>query len=52
VPTAAFEAIRDHLAFYPGPMDRCTVDGAAVEAQPGRFYGGWITPDIVGPFKG
>jgi uncharacterized protein (DUF427 family) len=51
-PTPAFEAIRDHLAFYPGPMDSCTVDGVEVEAQPGRFYGGWITPDIVGPFKG
>jgi uncharacterized protein (DUF427 family) len=51
-PTPAFEAIRDHLAFYPGPVDSCTVDGVAVEAQAGRFYGGWITPDIVGPFKG
>jgi uncharacterized protein (DUF427 family) len=51
-PTPAFEAIRDHLAFYPGPMDSCTVDGVEVEAQAGRFYGGWITPDIVGPFKG
>jgi hypothetical protein len=33
-------------------VDRCTVDGKAVRPQPGGFYGGWITPDIVGPFKG
>ncbi len=51
-PTAAFEPIRDHVAFYPAAMDRCSVDGEIVVPQPGRFYGGWITPDVVGPFKG
>jgi uncharacterized protein (DUF427 family) len=51
-PTPAFESIRDHIAFYAGPMDSCTVDGAPVTPQPGGFYGGWITPDIKGPFKG
>ena len=33
-------------------MDECTVNGERVRPQPGRFYGGWITSDIVGPFKG
>jgi hypothetical protein len=33
-------------------MDQCTVDGEAVRAQDGDFYGGWITEKIVGPFKG
>jgi len=33
-------------------MDRCLVDGEEVTPQPGGFYGGWITKDIVGPFKG
>jgi hypothetical protein len=33
-------------------MNSCTVDGEQVRPQPGRFYGGWITDDIVGPFKG
>jgi hypothetical protein len=33
-------------------MDSCTVEGEAVRPQPGRFYGGWVTDDIVGPFKG
>ena len=51
-PVARFAALRDHLAFYAGSMERCTVDGEVVEAQPGGFYGGWITPDVVGPFKG
>ena len=51
-PTAAFRAMKDCVAFYAGPMDLCTVDGEAVKPQPGGFYGGWITSDIVGPFKG
>ena len=51
-PTASFTPIKDHLAFYAGPMDACLVDGEKVRPQPGEFYGGWITKDIVGPFKG
>jgi uncharacterized protein (DUF427 family) len=51
-PTPAFAAIAGAVAFYPAPMDRCTVDGEVVEPQPGGFYGGWITGDLVGPFKG
>ena len=33
-------------------MDRCTVDGEEVRPQPGGFYGGWVTSQVVGPFKG
>ena len=51
-PSGSFEAIRDHIAFYPGRMDACYVDNERVTPQPGGFYGGWITEDIVGPFKG
>lgn len=51
-PTPAFAGIKDHIAFYPRPMDACHVDGELVQPQPGEFYGGWITSDIVGPFKG
>jgi uncharacterized protein (DUF427 family) len=51
-PSPGFERIRDHLAFYPSRVDRCTVDGEPVTAQPGDFYGGWITAEIRGPFKG
>lgn len=51
-PTPDFAPIRDFLAFYPGLMDACYVDGQLVVAQPGDFYGGWITPDLCGPFKG
>ena len=51
-PTGNFAALKDHLAFYAHLMDACYVDGELVEPQPGNFYGGWITPDVVGPFKG
>jgi uncharacterized protein (DUF427 family) len=50
-PTPSFRAITDHLAFYPALL-ACAVDGAAVQPMPGGFYGGWITPRVVGPFKG
>ncbi|MFK4834731.1 DUF427 domain-containing protein [Microbacterium sp. ZW T2_14] len=51
-PTAGFESLARRVAVYAGDMDLCTVDGVEVVPQPGRFYGGWITPEIVGPFKG
>lgn len=51
-PVPAFEPIRDHVAFYPSRMDQCYVDHELARAQEGDFYGGWITSDIVGPFKG
>lgn len=51
-PTAAFAPIKDYIAFYPSKMEACYVDGERVQAQAGDFYGGWITNDIVGPFKG
>ncbi len=51
-PTPSFALLRDHVAFYAGPFDRCTVDGETVTPQPGSFYGGWITSRVVGPFKG
>ena len=51
-PTPGFEPLAGHLAFYAQLMDRCLVDGEVVQANEGGFYGGWITSDIVGPFKG
>lgn len=51
-PVDAFAPLKDHIAFYPGRVDACTVDGEAVTPQAGRFYGGWITSDQAGPFKG
>ncbi len=51
-PVPAFAALRDHIAVYPGRMDACYLDDELVQAQPGDFYGGWITSDIEGPFKG
>jgi uncharacterized protein (DUF427 family) len=51
-PVPAYALLRNHVAFYAEPMDRVTVDGETVRPQPGGFYGGWITSDVVGPFKG
>ena len=50
-PRPRFERISGFVAFYPGRV-ACFVDGERVEPQPGGFYGGWITSDVVGPFKG
>ena len=49
-PLPGAEALAMCVAFYAGALD-CRVDGAAVRPQPGGFYGGWITPDLAGPFK-
>jgi uncharacterized protein (DUF427 family) len=51
-PAGAYREIKDHVAFYPSRMDACWVGGEKVRAQEGDFYGGWITPNVVGPFKG
>jgi uncharacterized protein (DUF427 family) len=50
-PSHGYEALRDHVAFYPGRVD-AWLDDERVDAQAGDFYGGWITADLVGPFKG
>ena len=50
-PSRAFSVLRDYVSFYPGRVE-CYVDGERVRPQAGGFYGGWITSDVVGPFKG
>jgi uncharacterized protein (DUF427 family) len=50
-PRARYDRLRNYVAFYPGRV-ACFVDGERVQPQPGQFYGGWITSDVVGPFKG
>lgn len=51
-PTPGYEPIAGWIAFYPGRVDACTLDGELVRPQPGHYYGGWITDEILGPFKG
>lgn len=51
-PTHPYEALAGYVALYPGKMDACYADGEKVQAQSGDFYGGWITSEVVGPFKG
>ena len=51
-PAPGYTAIRDHIAVYAGPMDGCFVGEERVTPQPGGFYGGWVTTNLKGPFKG
>jgi len=51
-PVRGFEELRDYVAFYPQSVDACRLGDERVEANAGSFYGGWITSDVQGPFKG
>jgi uncharacterized protein (DUF427 family) len=51
-PARSYEALAGRIAFYPGRVDACFVDGELVAAQAGDYYGGWITSHVAGPFKG
>ena len=50
-PNPRFQVIKDYLSFYAGKV-ACAVDGEAVKPQPSDFYGGWVTKNVIGPFKG
>ena len=51
-PRPGFEAIAGFVSVYPGRVEACFLDDELVRPQEGRFYGGWITNEIVGPYKG
>lgn len=51
-PSPGYEALAGYVAFYPARVELCVIGLEPVQAQPGGFYGGWITSGIVGPFKG
>ncbi len=51
-PSPGYEPLLDRIAVYPGRMEACFLDDERVQAQEGGFYGGWITADLTGPFKG
>lgn len=51
-PSPGYSALRDHIAFYPGRLDAAWLGDERVVAQESDFYGGWITSNLVGPFKG
>lgn len=50
-PFPEFAEIAGWYAFYPSFVE-CTLGAERVRPQPGGYYGGWITKEIVGPFKG
>jgi len=51
-PRDDFATLRDHIAFYAGRVDACFLGDERVRPQGGRFYGGWVTDEIEGPYKG
>lgn len=51
-PSPGYEALAGYVAFHPGRMEVCLVDGDMAMPQAGGYYGGWITSEVVGPFKG
>ena len=51
-PRDAFAALRDHIAFYAGRIDAAYLGDERIRPQGGTFYGGWVTDEIEGPFKG
>jgi uncharacterized protein (DUF427 family) len=51
-PAAGFEVIADHWALYAQKVDECWVDDERVVPNEGSFYGGWVTSNVTGPFKG
>jgi uncharacterized protein (DUF427 family) len=51
-PTASFAALAGHWAFYAQKADECWIDDERVTSNEGSFYGGWVTANVTGPFKG
>lgn len=51
-PTNRFARITGYWAFYAQSLDECYVDDERVVANPGSFYGGWMTAQVTGPVKG
>lgn len=51
-PVARYAALAGHVAIYAHAMDECRVGGEIVRPQPGSFYGGWTTDNLLGTIKG
>ena len=51
-PKTEFQPIKDYISFYASKAEKCIVNGELVKKQEGEFYGGWITKNLTGPFKG
>jgi uncharacterized protein (DUF427 family) len=51
-PAEGYESLAGKVALYASRVDVCQVGDETVIPQQGDFYGGWITRNIEGPFKG
>ena len=47
-----FSPLAGWYALYPSQVSAVYLKGERVRPQQGGFYGGWITSDVEGPFKG
>lgn len=48
-PAPGCEALACHLAFFPGKMDACYVDGVRVHSRRGDVSGAWVTGETETP---
>ncbi len=51
-PTRGSAEVAGHWAFYAQKADECWIDDERVTSNEGSFYGGWVTANVTGPFKG
>ncbi|HEY3317008.1 MAG TPA: DUF427 domain-containing protein [Coriobacteriia bacterium] len=51
-PNPGFEQLADRIAYYPGRMDVCLLDGQPVRAEAEDVTGGWISANILGLSRG
>jgi len=47
-----YRRIAGYFAFYADRLDKCLIDEILVTPQPGRYYAGWVSPELAGPIKG
>ncbi len=50
-PLAPFDGLKGFLSLYASPAE-CFVDGERARPQDSGFYGGWVTDELAGPWKG
>ena len=46
-----YRELYNWVAFNPGEVD-CYIGDELVAAQPGGYYGGWVSANLAGPIKG
>lgn len=50
-PRMAYRHLTGYLGIYPERVERALLGDEEVQAQPGGYWGGWVTSEILGPFR-